>query len=92
VGSAGAALGIVEAALDDGVLTEAVVPPLVGEDGARLRLCAMATHTRDELREAARVLARAAVRRGFRPGAGVPIAAAHAIFDGEAAQRLRPAA
>jgi 8-amino-7-oxononanoate synthase len=93
VGSAGAALAIVEAALDDGVLAEAVVPPLVGEDGARLRVCAMATHTRAELREAARALARAAVRRGFRPeAAGVPIAAAHAVFDGESDQRLRPAA
>jgi glycine C-acetyltransferase/8-amino-7-oxononanoate synthase len=54
----------------------------------------MATHTRAELREAALVLARASVRCGFRPGAGVPIAAAASpggVFDGEA-QRLRPAA
>jgi 8-amino-7-oxononanoate synthase len=85
VGSSVTALGIVDAALGDGVLVEAIVPPLVPEGGSRLRVSAIASHTREELREAARVLARAAVRRGFRPGAGVPIAAAPA-------QRLRPAA
>jgi glycine C-acetyltransferase/8-amino-7-oxononanoate synthase len=85
VGSSATALGIVDAALGDGVLVEAVVPPLVPEDGSRLRVSAIASHTREELRGAARVLARAAVRRGFRPGAGVPIAAAPP-------QRLRPAA
>jgi glycine C-acetyltransferase/8-amino-7-oxononanoate synthase len=35
----------------------------------------MASHQRDELREAATVLGRAALRAGFRPGAGVPVAA-----------------
>ena len=30
----------------------------------------MASHTRDELREAATVLGRAALRAGFRPGRG----------------------
>jgi glycine C-acetyltransferase/8-amino-7-oxononanoate synthase len=36
----------------------------------------MATHTREELRAAARTLGRAALQAGFRPGAGVPVAAA----------------
>jgi hypothetical protein len=36
----------------------------------------MATHTKTELREAARALGRAALHAGFRPGAGVPLAAA----------------
>jgi glycine C-acetyltransferase/8-amino-7-oxononanoate synthase len=36
----------------------------------------MASHTRPELRQAATVLARAAIRSGFRPGAGLPVAAA----------------
>jgi glycine C-acetyltransferase/8-amino-7-oxononanoate synthase len=48
----------------------------------------MASHTRDELRSAARVLARAALRSGFRPDTGVPVAAAQAdrtgIYDDEA--------
>jgi hypothetical protein len=39
----------------------------------------MASHTRPELRGAARVLARAALRAGLRPGAGAPVATAQ--FD-----------
>ena len=43
---------------------------------ARLRLAVMASHTRAELRGAASVIARAALRAGLRPGAGRPVAAA----------------
>ena len=39
----------------------------------------MASHTRAELRGAAAVLARAALRAGVRPGAGGPVAVAQ--FD-----------
>ena len=54
------------------------------EGTARVRLSVMASHTREELREAAVVLGRAALRAGFRPGAGVPVAAAQgAVFDGQ---------
>ena len=42
----------------------------------------MATHGKDELREAARVLGRAALQAGFRPGAGEP-----AVGDARAAAR-----
>jgi FKBP-type peptidyl-prolyl cis-trans isomerase (trigger factor) len=38
----------------------------------------MASHTRTELREAAQVLARAALRTGFRPGQAPPAIASHA--------------
>jgi glycine C-acetyltransferase/8-amino-7-oxononanoate synthase len=48
----------------------------VPEGTSRLRLAVMATHGRDELREAARTLGRAALQAGFRPGAGPPVAAA----------------
>jgi 8-amino-7-oxononanoate synthase len=72
---------IVEHALEHGVFAEAVRPPAVPEGTARVRVAAMSSHTRAELRDAARVLARAAVRAGFRPGAGVPVAAAQ-VFDG----------
>jgi glycine C-acetyltransferase/8-amino-7-oxononanoate synthase len=48
----------------------------VPEGTSRLRLAVMASHSREELREAARVLGRAALRVGFRPGAGVPALAA----------------
>ena len=50
----------------------------------------LAAHTKDELREAARVLGRAALRCGFRPGAGLPVAATRPAepvmrpFDGDA--------
>ena len=67
---------IADAALDQGVFVEAVAPV----DGpARLRLTAMASHTRTELREAAHVLSRAALRCGFRPSASPPSIASQAI-------------
>src|ERR671928_23107 len=79
------ALRIVDAALDDGVFAEAVVPPLVPDGAARLRVAAMASHSRSELRDAARVLGRAALRCGFRPGAGSPVATAPGgVFDAAA--------
>jgi glycine C-acetyltransferase/8-amino-7-oxononanoate synthase len=84
VGEAELAARIVDAALEQGVFAEAVRPPAVPAGTARLRLSVMASHTRSELREAAGVLARAALRCGFRPGAGVPVAAAQgAVFDGQ---------
>jgi 8-amino-7-oxononanoate synthase len=76
VGDADTAGQIVENALDQGVFCEAVVPPTAPEGAARLRLAVMASHTRPELRGAARVLARAALRAGMRPGAGAPVAVA----------------
>ena len=54
------------------MFAEAVRPPAVPEHTARVRLSVMASHTREELRDAAKVLARSALRAGFRPGAGPP--------------------
>jgi hypothetical protein len=48
----------------------------------------MATHGKDELRAAARVLARAALQAGFRPGAGIPLAA---TYGKDVAGATRPA-
>jgi len=76
VGSADAAARIVEHALEQGVYVEAAAPPGAPDGTARLRLSVMASHTRAELRGAARVLARAALRAGVRPGAGGPVAVA----------------
>ena len=92
VGDAGLAMGVCEAALEGGVFAQAIRPPTVPDGTSRLRLAVMASHTKAELREAAQTLARAALRCGFRPGAGVPIAEVqergHAprpvFFDGEA--------
>jgi hypothetical protein len=61
----------------------------------------MASHTRAELRDAARVLAQAALRHGLRPSATVPVAAAQSsaraevparVFDVDAEERLPRAA
>jgi len=76
VGDAGLAMRICEASLERGVFAQAIRPPTVPEGTSRLRLTVMASHSRDELRDAARALGRAAFKCGFRPGAGVPIAEA----------------
>jgi 8-amino-7-oxononanoate synthase len=67
---------IVDAAVEEGVFAEAVLPPAVADGSARLRVAAMASHTRPELRDAAAGLARAALRCGLRPGESGPVAAA----------------
>ncbi len=76
IGEADLAMRICELAIERGVFAQAIRPPTVPEGTSRLRLTVMATHSRDELREAARVLGRAALQAGFRPGDGVPVAAA----------------
>ena len=80
-GDADVARRLHEEALRDAVFTQAVVAPDVPEGTARLRLTAMASHTKPELRDAARVLGRAALRAGYRPDAGMPVAAAHQATD-----------
>jgi glycine C-acetyltransferase/8-amino-7-oxononanoate synthase len=76
VGDAHLAMQVCEAALERGVFAQAIRPPTVPEGTSRLRLAVMASHTRTELRDAARTLARAAMAAGFQPGAAEPIAAA----------------
>ena len=76
VGDAGTAMRVCEAALERGVFAQAIRPPTVPAGTSRLRLAVMATHTKDELREAARVLGRAALQAGFRPATSMPIAVA----------------
>ena len=76
VGDAELALKVCEQAIEAGVFAQAIRPPTVAPGTSRLRLALMATHTREELRAAARTLGRAALQAGFRPGAGVPVAAA----------------
>ena len=76
VGEAHQAMRMCELALEAGVFAQAIRPPTVPDGTSRLRLAVMASHTREELREAARVLARAALQAGFRAAAGVPAVAA----------------
>jgi 8-amino-7-oxononanoate synthase len=76
VGDAELAMRVCEQAIEAGVFAQAIRPPTVPAGTSRLRLALMATHTREELRAAARTLGRAALQAGLRPGAGVPVAAA----------------
>lgn len=76
IGDAAQAMAICEAALELGVFAQAIRPPTVPAGTSRLRLAVMASHTKAELREAARTLGRAALKAGFRPGEGMPVAAA----------------
>jgi glycine C-acetyltransferase/8-amino-7-oxononanoate synthase len=76
VGDPELAMRVCETAIEGGVFAQAIRPPTVPAGTSRLRLALMATHTREELRAAARTLGRAALQAGFRPGAGVPVAAA----------------
>ncbi|MEZ0293096.1 MAG: 8-amino-7-oxononanoate synthase [Solirubrobacteraceae bacterium] len=101
VGDAGLALRICEAALEQGVFAQAIRPPAVPEGTSRLRLAVMASHTKEELRDAARILARAALRNGLRPSVTLPVAAtqsgprpaaARGVFDADADGGLARAA
>jgi glycine C-acetyltransferase len=76
IGDAKQAMRICELAIEGGVFAQAIRPPTVAPGTSRLRLALMASHTKAELRDAAQVLGRAALRAGWRPGEGVPVAAA----------------
>ena len=83
IGDAAQAMAICEAALERGVFAQAIRPPTVPQGTSRLRLAVMASHEKEELRDAARTLGRAALCAGFRPGNGMPVAAALRGRDGE---------
>ncbi len=87
VGDASTAMRVCEAALERGVFAQAIRPPTVPAGTSRLRLAVMASHTKDELRDAARVLGRAALQAGFRPATAMPVAAAHEAAHNEAPRR-----
>ncbi|HWI21754.1 MAG TPA: 8-amino-7-oxononanoate synthase [Baekduia sp.] len=59
IGAADATVAIAEQALRDGVFAQAIRPPTVPPGSSRLRLTVMATHTDDDIREAADMLVRA---------------------------------
>jgi glycine C-acetyltransferase/8-amino-7-oxononanoate synthase len=77
VGDPDAAMSACDRALERGVFAQAIRPPTVPEGTSRLRLAVMASHTKSELREAARVLA--AVIPASRP---VTPLEHPAVFDG----------
>jgi 8-amino-7-oxononanoate synthase len=72
VGDEHAALRFCKAALERGVFAQAIRPPTVPAGTSRLRLAAMASHTAEELKLAARVLGEAARETGLEPAAMGP--------------------
>jgi 8-amino-7-oxononanoate synthase len=89
-GDAGDAVAASERALERGVFAQAIRPPTVPDGSSRLRLTVMASHTKAELRDAAKVVAKAipeaarkaAARRALEADAAAAQAAGGRIFDG----------
>jgi len=83
VGDPAAAVAASDRALERGVFAQAIRPPTVPAGSSRLRLAVMASHTKSELREAARVLAGALPAHAREPASAPPSPAASArVFDG----------
>jgi glycine C-acetyltransferase/8-amino-7-oxononanoate synthase len=87
IGDAAVAVAASERALENGVFAQAIRPPTVAEGSSRLRLTVMASHTKAELRDAAKTVAsavpgsvrKAAARRALE---SQETAATGRIFDG----------
>jgi glycine C-acetyltransferase len=67
IGEAEMAMAFCEAALERGVFAQGIRPPTVPEGSCRLRCTVMATHTAEELKEAARQIGAAARDVGLAP-------------------------
>jgi glycine C-acetyltransferase/8-amino-7-oxononanoate synthase len=65
VGDAERTMELCELILERGVFAQGIRPPTVPEGSSRLRFTVMATHTADELQDAARVVGRAAREVGL---------------------------
>jgi glycine C-acetyltransferase/8-amino-7-oxononanoate synthase len=82
VGDAADAMAACEQALEQGVFAQAIRPPTVPAGTSRLRLSVMASHTKSELRAAARTLAAAVPRALPAPEAArASASAANRVFD-----------
>jgi glycine C-acetyltransferase/8-amino-7-oxononanoate synthase len=90
VGEAEDALTATERALERGVFAQAIRPPTVPAGSSRLRLTVMASHTKAELREAAKIVAKAipadarkaAARRALDAKTAASEASGTRVFDG----------
>ena len=92
IGAAEATVLACERALALGVFAQAIRPPTVPEGTSRLRLAVMATHADAELREAARVVARAVAAERGSPAGGDGSSRAPELGSGAADAALRAAA
>ena len=82
VGDARRAMALCERSLERGVFAQAIRPPTVPEGTSRLRLAVMATHSADELRNAARVIGHAARDLGIAdPPQGRAVTAEHSRIE-----------
>ena len=91
IGDAGRAMAASERALEQGVFAQAIRPPTVPDGTSRLRLTVMASHTKSELREAAKAVA-AAVPAGERGPSEQPTNEIPALGQGRIFDRLADAA
>jgi 8-amino-7-oxononanoate synthase len=89
VGDAETAVAASERALERGVFAQAIRPPTVPEGSSRMRLTVMASHTKSELRDAARIVAKAVPESVRKAAARRALEAEHAgaqqsggVFDG----------
>jgi len=90
IGDAEEAVSVSERALERGVFAQAIRPPTVPVGGSRLRLTVMASHTKAELRDAAKTIA-AAVPASVRTGLAQRALQAQALADALPAGSTRAA-
>jgi glycine C-acetyltransferase/8-amino-7-oxononanoate synthase len=86
LGSAEDAMTASKRVLEQGVFAQAIRPPTVPDSSSRLRLTVMASHTKSELREAARSIAGAMPQAPRRPDESpteeLPAFSPARVFDG----------
>ena len=92
VGVADAAVSASERALERGVFAQAIRPPTVPDGSSRLRLTVMASHTKAELRDAAKVVAKAVPEAARKAAARQALEAEAAAAGGRVFDRLADAA
>jgi 8-amino-7-oxononanoate synthase len=92
VGDADAAVSASERALERGVFAQAIRPPTVPDGSSRLRLTVMASHTKAELRDAAKVVAKAVPEAARKAAARRSLEAETAAAGGRVFDRLADAA
>ncbi len=92
VGDADAAVSASERALERGVFAQAIRPPTVPDGSSRLRLTVMASHTKAELRDAAKVVAKSVPEAARKAAARRALEAEAAAAGGRVFDRLADAA